>query len=195
MRRFDSVPQQPLIPPVKNAHDEVRDAEHQSREEQRAVSRTRHRADGYVEPPPDAVCDREDKQEHEEPEIAERVRRGVCPHCGYQYEIERHYPKERDSDAHEAVSKELLLSLAVKRADEEVRRDEKEECHRKRGGHRFERADDEDVGEREWSGVARGPPLSGGNVRQARVDEDDGNDKEDLNVIKVVESWHHASST
>jgi hypothetical protein len=27
------------------------------------------------------------------------------------------------------------------------------------------------------------------------VDEDDGNDKEDLNVIKVVESWHHASST
>jgi|BarGraIncu00431A_1022009.scaffolds.fasta_scaffold09999_4 hypothetical protein len=41
---------------------------------------------------------------------------------------------------------------------------------------------------------ARGPPLSIGNVRQAGVDEDHHKNKDNLNVVKVVQSLHFVPS-
>ena len=60
---------------------------------------------------------------------------------------------------------------------------------------RQERADDEHVREGEWSREARRPPLSSGKVRYAGVDEDRHKNKDDLNVVKVVESLLCVSST
>ena len=204
VRGFDCVPQHPLIQPIPSAHDEVCGTERQSREDQRAVSRTRHggmvmrnvRQTLYA-----TARIRRNRRNQSQPieKVAEFAPLTVIKKSQPIEDVTEFAPAVAVKMSRNATIPKSGIPIRTKRSlrnflrplrsNEPTRRyagHEEEESHRKRGTDRLERLDDEEVRGGEWCRKTHGPQLSHRNVRHAGVHEDDDYNKKYLNIIKVV---------